>query len=151
MRRGARALLYLGTIAIVMAVGKYHAAAIGEYDFTGSSRFAWSLAYAALLALAAYGIGLPDVPRTNGSRLASAVGAAAAAAVGISLAQLAGGSALLPRFVVFWSAVLLVPIYVACSLLAARGATPGRAQGPGGGDRRSGRGGRVRHRADPQP
>jgi lipopolysaccharide/colanic/teichoic acid biosynthesis glycosyltransferase len=74
-----------------------------------------------LLALAAYGVGLPDVPRSAGQALASAIGATAAAGVGISLLQLIAGSALLPRFVVLWSAILLVPGYAACALVAAQG------------------------------
>jgi lipopolysaccharide/colanic/teichoic acid biosynthesis glycosyltransferase len=121
MRRGARVLLYLGTAAVVLGLGKYHAAVIGEYDFTGSRRFAWSITYMFLLALAAYGVGLPDVPRTAGQALWSALGATAVAGVGISLLQLVAGSALLPRFVVLWSAVLLVPGYVLCALVAAQG------------------------------
>ena len=121
MRRGARALLYLGTAAVVLGLGKYHADAIGDYDFTDSFRFAWSLTYMVLLALAAYAVGLPDVPRSVGQAIGSAAAATAAAAGGISLLQLVAGSALLPRFVVFSSAVALVPGYVLCSLVAAQG------------------------------
>jgi lipopolysaccharide/colanic/teichoic acid biosynthesis glycosyltransferase len=48
-----------------------------------------------------------------------------AAAMAISLLQLVTGSALLPRFVVFWSAWFLVPIYVVCAMLAAGGRSLG--------------------------
>jgi lipopolysaccharide/colanic/teichoic acid biosynthesis glycosyltransferase len=121
MRRGARLLMYLGTIVTVLAWGKYHATSIGHYNFTGSFRFAWSLAYIALLCLSAYGIGLPDLPRGLRAALISSLGAAAAAALGISVAQLVFGSLLLPRFVVAASALVLIPFYGLCARLSAGG------------------------------
>lgn len=114
MRRLA-ALGYLGTAGIVLGLQKVHASAIGHYDLTGSSRFGWSLAFIAVLCLASYGVGLSEQRTARG---AAAVGAKAASlgAIGISLAQLAAGSALLPRFVVLLTPVLLVAWYVACIL-----------------------------------
>ncbi|TMK37958.1 MAG: hypothetical protein E6G66_19195, partial [Actinobacteria bacterium] len=100
MRRVARVLLYAGCAAVVLGLGKYHAARIGHYDYTGSSRFAWSFAYIALLALTAYGLGLPDLARSRRTAAISALGSTAGAAVGVSLLQLVVGSSLLPRFVV---------------------------------------------------
>src|SRR3954469_14814124 len=100
MRRAARILMYLGTAGAVLGLGKYHAAYIGHYDYTNSFRFAWSFAYIALLALAAYGIGLPDLPRSTRAAVLTALGATVTAAIGISLLQLFVGSSLLPRFVV---------------------------------------------------
>jgi lipopolysaccharide/colanic/teichoic acid biosynthesis glycosyltransferase len=121
MRRGARALLYLGTAATVLGLGKLHASQIGGYDFTGSDRFGWSLAYIAILCIAAFGVGLPDLPRNAYQALLSALGATAAAAIGISVVQLLVGSALLPRFVVFWTALFLIPGYALCAFVAHRG------------------------------
>jgi len=121
VRRGARLLMYLGTVVTVLGWGKYHAANIGHYDFTGSFRFAWSIAYIVLLCVAAYGIGLPDLPLRLRESLVAALGAAAAAALGISVAQLAFGSLLMPRFVVAASAMVLVPFYALCARLAAGG------------------------------
>jgi lipopolysaccharide/colanic/teichoic acid biosynthesis glycosyltransferase len=118
MRRAARVLLYLGTATAVLGLGKYHAANIGHYDFTNSFRFAWSLAYVALLALAAYGVGLPDIPRTTRAAVLTALGSTASAAVGISFVQLVVGSSLLPRFVVFGAPLVLIPWYVVCWILA---------------------------------
>ena len=112
--------MYVGTAGVVLGLGKVHAAKIGHYDFTGSARFAWSLAYIALLGASAYGVGLPELPRTSLHAALSAAGAAFGAAIGISLLQLATGDALLPRFVVLASAVGLVPFYMVCSALAAR-------------------------------
>jgi lipopolysaccharide/colanic/teichoic acid biosynthesis glycosyltransferase len=120
MRRAARPVLYLGIAAVVLGLSKIHAAYIANppYVFHGSSRFAWAVAYIGLLAVAAYGLGLPDLPRTARQALTSAVAAAVLGALGISLVQLVVGDALLPRFVVFGSAILLVPWYLICAGLA---------------------------------
>lgn len=113
--------MYLLTGITVLSLGAFHAEFVGFYDFTGSSRFGWSIAYVALLCLAAYGVGLPDLPRNAYQFMVSALGAAGAAAVGISVVQLALGSQLLPRFVVFWSAVFLVPVWALTGFVASRG------------------------------
>lgn len=120
MLKFARFLLYAGIVAVVLGLSKIHAAFVADppYDYTGSSRFAWSIAYMVVLALTAYGSGLPDVPRTARNAMFTAVGAAAGAAVGVSLLQLAVGDALLPRFVVFGSALLLIPWYMLLVALA---------------------------------
>ena len=68
--------------------------------------------------MAAYGTGIPELPRGRRSQLVTAASATGVAALGVSLAQLAMGSALLPRFVVFGAALVLVPWYVLCSALA---------------------------------
>jgi lipopolysaccharide/colanic/teichoic acid biosynthesis glycosyltransferase len=120
VRRLARAVLVAGTAATVLGLSKGHALRNG-YDYTASSRFGWSLAYIALLVLAAYGAGLPDLARTRRSALAAAAASTAAAAVGISLAQLLAGSALLPRFVVLGAPAVLLPVYVLCSALSRDG------------------------------
>ena len=119
-RRVARALTYLGIVAVVLGLSKVHAAYVADppYSFTGSSRFAWALAFIVLLGIAAYGIGIPDLPRSTRQGLKSAIAAAAGGAVAISLVQLVVGDALLPRFVVFGSALLLVPWYLLCIALA---------------------------------
>jgi lipopolysaccharide/colanic/teichoic acid biosynthesis glycosyltransferase len=121
MRRGARALLYLGTVATVLALAKFHAAAIGNYDLTASPRLLWTIAYIGLLCVAAFAVGLPDLPRNAYQALISAAGATFAAALGVSLLQLVAGSALLPRFVIFWSALFLIPGYALCAFVAHRG------------------------------
>ena len=51
MRRAARPLLLVSTVAVVFGLAKAHAALIGHYDFTNSARFVWSIGYAALLFL----------------------------------------------------------------------------------------------------
>jgi lipopolysaccharide/colanic/teichoic acid biosynthesis glycosyltransferase len=121
MRRAARPLLYLGVLGVVMALAKVHATWIGHYDLTGSARFAWTLVYAGLLCVTAYGFGLPDVPRTRAAAVATSVGASFSAAAAMSLLQLFLGDALLPRFVVFGAAILLPDWYRVCTRLSTGG------------------------------
>lgn len=120
MLRVARWSLLVGTAAVVFGLGWFHGEFIGFYDYDDSFRFSWSIAYVVLLAVAAYGVGLPDLPRNVYQALWSALGAAVLGAVGISVAQLVLGSQLLPRFVVFWSAVFLVPAWSLTGFIAAR-------------------------------
>jgi lipopolysaccharide/colanic/teichoic acid biosynthesis glycosyltransferase len=118
--RLARWSLFVGTAVVVLGLGKVHAKYLGFYDFTGSYRFSWSIAYIVLLCVGAYGVGLPDLPRNAYQALWSALGAAVIGAAGVSLAQLLLGSQLLPRFVIFWSAVFLVPAWSLTGFIAAR-------------------------------
>ena len=59
MERLSRAIAVAGTVAVVLGFGKLHAAIVGHYDFTASSRFAWSITYALVLCVTAYAVGLP--------------------------------------------------------------------------------------------
>jgi lipopolysaccharide/colanic/teichoic acid biosynthesis glycosyltransferase len=121
MRRLARFLQYAVTAVLVLGLGYLHAVYIGHYSVIGSSRFAWSIAYIAFLSLAAYAVGLPDLPPNAYNALGLAFAANLGAALAISFCQLALGVAVLPRFVVFWTACLLVPGYALCAFVAARG------------------------------
>lgn len=120
MRRLARALVPLGIIGVVLGLSKLHAVR-HAYDFTGSFRFGWAILYIGLLWVSAYALGFPDLGRRR-SLWVSAVAASAGGALLISLTQLLVGSALLPRFVVFGSAVILAPWYVVCTIIATGGA-----------------------------
>jgi lipopolysaccharide/colanic/teichoic acid biosynthesis glycosyltransferase len=116
VRRLPRFALYAGTALCVAGLSKAHAVTY-VYSWSGSSRFAWSLGYVLLLAITAYGFGLPE-QRTRRAALAAALGTTMTAAISVSVLQLFAGDALLPRFVVLGSAVILVPWYVLCSFLA---------------------------------
>ncbi|MGI8684751.1 MAG: sugar transferase [Acidimicrobiales bacterium] len=111
--------MVVGTGVFVLGFARLHASQIGHYDFTGSSRFGWAIAYIVLLCLASYAVGLPELALTPLQGLVAGAGASLAGAAGISLLQLVSGSALLPRFVVFWSAVGQVPLAMGCARLAA--------------------------------
>lgn len=119
MRRILRPLTVLGPFAIVAVLSELHGSRIAEnaYDFTSSSRLAWAVVYAAALGVSAYGFGLPDGVRGVRGALKAALGAAVVAAVVVSLVQLVGGDALLPRFVVFGAALACIPWWVLCAAL----------------------------------
>lgn len=123
MRKLTRVGLYGGIVAIVLGLCKVHARwiAAAPYSWHSSSRFTWSLCYAAVLIVAAYGVGLPDLARTRRAAVISSLTAPAAGAATVSLVQLGTGDALLPRFVVFGSAAALVPWCLVCAALARRG------------------------------
>lgn len=127
MRRLVRSAQYLGVVAIVVGLSVLHARVLAEppYSYTGTFRFGWSLLYIAVLCVTGYGFGLPDQVRTPRQSLVGALGAAASGAVVISLVQLATGDALLPRFVVFGSALLVVPWYLVCAGVAGVGRSTG--------------------------
>ncbi|MEW6152649.1 MAG: sugar transferase [Actinomycetota bacterium] len=120
MRRCARPVSFVGTALAVLALGKMHAVANG-YDFTRSPRLLWSAGYVALLVLAAYAVGLPEMTRSRWSTVIYTVAATLAASVVVSIVQLLAGSALLPRFVVLLTPALLLPLYLLASALAADG------------------------------
>lgn len=123
VRRVARLLSFLGAAVIVLGLSKVHAAYVAEpyYDFTDSFRFAWAWAYILLLWVVGYGFGLPDLPRSARSAAGVAAGVSAVSALGVSVLQLLVGDALLPRFVVFGAALLLIPWQVAVNALARSG------------------------------
>ncbi|HRW37189.1 MAG: sugar transferase [Acidimicrobiales bacterium] len=123
MRRSARYLSLLAPVAVVLAMSKVHAAWVADppYDFTDSSRFAWAIGYLVVLVIAAYGAGLPELPRSLRQGAAAAVGALVGAALAVSAVQLLVGDALLPRFVVLGSALILVPVHVGINSLARSG------------------------------
>jgi lipopolysaccharide/colanic/teichoic acid biosynthesis glycosyltransferase len=121
VRRLARLLLIVGIPAAVFGLSKYHAEFIGQYDFTESSRFAWAIAYCGILLVVCYGLGLPDLPRSVTSGFLTSVVAAGLAALAISSVQLVVGDALLPRFVVFGAALLVVPLGTLCVGLSSMG------------------------------
>jgi lipopolysaccharide/colanic/teichoic acid biosynthesis glycosyltransferase len=128
VRRASRVLLYVGTFLAVIGLGRYHAQFVGHYVFHSSFRLPWSLAYAATLCIAAYGVGLPDLTRSRKVAVLAALGSTTAAALAISAAQLAVGNQVLPRFTVFSAAAVLVPWYVLCADIVRGGRTMAEAR-----------------------
>ena len=109
MHRVARAGLLFATALVVLGLSKVHAAAHG-YDFTASARFGWAIAFVGICWVALYTTGLPDLVRTRRAAWLAALGSAAAAVLAISFVQVVLGSALLPRSVVFGTALVMVPL-----------------------------------------
>ena len=128
MRTLARGGLYGGIAVIVLALSKLHASRIADvpYSWHSSSRFAWSIAYMIVLIVASYAVGLPDLVRSRRSALVAAIAASGMGAGAISVVQLATGDALLPRFVVFGTALVLLPWALLCAELAGAGSRSSR-------------------------
>lgn len=120
----ARPLLFLGLLAAVLGASVLHATVVADvpYDLLGSSRPGWAAVYLAVLAVGAYGVGLPELPTRARSAAVAGATAAFIAATVISAAQLALGAPLLPRFVIGSVSVVCVPWSVVCSRLARDGA-----------------------------
>jgi lipopolysaccharide/colanic/teichoic acid biosynthesis glycosyltransferase len=116
VQRAVRWLVFAVTLGVVVGLGELHAHLIGDYQFLSGGRGPWDAVYVIVLALAAYGAGMPDVPRTVLGAWVSASLAVATAAVAVSLIQLVIGSGVLPRFVIFGAVVILVPSYAMLSV-----------------------------------
>ena len=122
-RRLSLLATFVGPVVVVLGMSKVHAAWVADppYDYTGSFRFAWSLAYVVILLVTTYGVGLPDLAKSWTASLKLAVVASAASAGVVSLVQLVVGDALLPRFVVFGAALVLVLWHLIVSALVRKG------------------------------
>jgi lipopolysaccharide/colanic/teichoic acid biosynthesis glycosyltransferase len=118
--RLTRPLQYLGVVLTVLWWSKVHAARVAPepYDFTESFRLRWAVAYMISVCVATYAMGLPDLPRRRVTRVVLAVSSVALATGVVAMAQLAVGSAVLPRFVLAASAAVLVPWLVLVSSLS---------------------------------
>ena len=121
MRRAARPLLYAGVLVVVFGLAAIHARFIGHYTFAGTSRFALDdglrrdpLHHSPTASASRTSPGRAG--RRSGRRWARP----SSGALAISVIQLFVGDALLPRFVVFGSALLLPDWYRVCVGLGRR-------------------------------
>ncbi len=117
--RVIRILPFAGIAVIVFALAKLHARYVGEYDLTGSGRFAWTLAYIATSCLIAYGLGIPDQEDSKAAARSSLI-AAVSAPLAFGLLQLAVGDTLLPRFVVVLSAPCFFTLFLVSGAITRR-------------------------------
>jgi len=108
------------TLAVVVATEAVHSHYVARqvYPLTEEPRFRWILIFIALIWATSYAAGLPDSSGHLTRRIARAVAALGAADVIISVLQLFTGAQLLPRFVVFVSSAILVPLFVLVSGLS---------------------------------
>lgn len=117
----ARWLTWAGAVAIVVGFAKFHAArvAVPAYDFTASFRLLPTIGFVALIVVGAYAAGIPE--RRRSSRFGDVMvglGVPVLAALVLSVVQLAIGAALLPRFVVFGSIMVLPVWFHLCQAVA---------------------------------
>ena len=126
MSRPVKWLLPVLTLAVVLATEAVHSRYVARhvYSLTEEPRFRWILIFIALIWATSYAAGLPDWGGRLSRRFARAFAALMAADVIISVLQLFTGAQLLPRFVVFVSSAILVPVFVLVSGLS--GATQRR-------------------------
>jgi len=126
MSRPVKWLLPVVTLAVVIATEAVHSHYVARhvYSLTEEPRFRWILIFIALIWVTSYAAGLPDWGGRLSRRLARAFTALVSADVIISVLQLFTGAQLLPRFVVFVSSAVLVPVFVLISGLS--GATQRR-------------------------
>jgi exopolysaccharide biosynthesis polyprenyl glycosylphosphotransferase len=115
VQRAVRWLVFTVTLAAVVSLGELHAHLIGHYHFLSGARGPWDAIYILVLSLSAYGMGLPDLPRTVLTAWVSAFLSVGVAAIFVSLVQLALGTGVLPRFTIFGAVVILVPCYALLS------------------------------------
>lgn len=90
-------LQIISLVGTVLAIGKFHALFIGDYDLTGSSRFWWILLYCLLCYVVAYSFGLPET-RNISTRWKSSLAASAVTSVIFVAVQTAIAQIVLPRF-----------------------------------------------------
>ncbi len=116
-------LSYGGGGLAVLLLSLYHASRIADpaYSFTGTSRFGWAVGYSVLLGVTSYAVGLPDQPTRSRQAAWLTLVAVGVSALGVSIPQLLLGDALLPRFVVFGAAALMIPWQVLINLIARDG------------------------------
>jgi lipopolysaccharide/colanic/teichoic acid biosynthesis glycosyltransferase len=116
--RWTRVAVPVAILAVVLGLSKAHASYVASpgYDLTDSPRLAWALAFASLLMLGSYVVGLPGLVEGRRSALQASAGAILVAVAAVSSAQLLWGDALLPRFVVFGSVPVLLTVLTALAV-----------------------------------
>lgn len=117
----ARLLTLSGVVVTVLGFAKFHASQVADppYDFTASFRLLPTIGYTLLVVVGAYAAGMPD--RRRSTRLGDLVVGllvVGSAAMALSAVQLAVGAALLPRFVVFGSMMVLPLWFLLCQAAA---------------------------------
>jgi lipopolysaccharide/colanic/teichoic acid biosynthesis glycosyltransferase len=117
MARPVKWLIPVLTLVVVLAVEAAHSHYVARhvYPLTEEPRFRWILIFIALIWVTSYAAGLPDSEGSLSRRFVRAFAALVAADLIISVLQLFTGAQLLPRFVVFVSSAILVPIFVLIS------------------------------------
>ena len=130
-RRIGQLALIVATALAVVGLFSFHANAVAEpaYSLGDPGRAAAAAGWTVGLLFVAYMAGLPDAVRTVRRAVGACLAAPVVTVAAASLVQLAAGDALLPRFVVFSSLIVmpLVNLVVTLPLVASRGRGASRA------------------------
>jgi lipopolysaccharide/colanic/teichoic acid biosynthesis glycosyltransferase len=120
MKRHVVRWLFFGCLASVVAtLAKVHAAAIGDYDLTQSGNFRWILLYAGVHCFTGYVLGLPDGSATSRGALLRTTVASGMAVAAMALLQASLSAALIPRFVLVGAPLLIIPLGLFATSIAA--------------------------------
>lgn len=84
------------------------------YSPVGTSRLPWTVMFVCLILAAAYAMGLPELPASRLGAAGAALAAGTSGILGVSLAQTALGTALLPRLVLGGVWAVFVPWALIC-------------------------------------
>ena len=116
MKGAGRIPIIVGTVALAAFFATVHAWRLAptSYSVVSTDRFPWTIVFVGLVLTASYAIGLPDLPATRSQAVFAAIASAAAAIVGVSLAQLVLGAPLLPRAVMGGISASFVPLALLC-------------------------------------
>ncbi len=108
--------LPVGLVILALFFAVTHATRLAPTAYApfGTTRIVWTGLFVGIILVASYASGLPELPPTRAHAAASAIGAAAAGLVGVSLAQLLLGVPLLPRVVLAGVAITFVPWALLC-------------------------------------
>ena len=111
LQRNSRWLFVLGVIGLVALFTVAHATRLSPvpYNPIGTTRFPWTVVFTSTFITAAYGVGLPDLPRSRLGAVGLGVAAFAVATTAVALLQTIFGSALLPRAVILGFGLTIVP------------------------------------------
>lgn len=111
LQRNSRWLFVLGVIGLVALFTVAHATRLAPtpYNPIGTSRFPWTLVFTGTFITAAYGVGLPDLPRSRLGAVGLGMAAFTVATTAVALLQTVFGSALLPRAVILGVGLTIVP------------------------------------------
>lgn len=103
----------MGVIATFLALGTIHGSGNG-YNLLRDGRLASTLLLAAATAVAGYSLGIPDAISTRRGVAAATIASATFGAVSISLVALVIGAPILPRSVLGYGALALIPWQLLC-------------------------------------
>ncbi len=113
MRGWIRILSAIGVVATFLALGVLHGSG-HEYFFLTDGRLPATLLLASVTAIGSYALGLPDVISTRRGVVAASLLSSVFGALSVSAVALSVGVPLIPRSVIAWGALSIIPWHLLC-------------------------------------